>query len=124
MMIDKEISSILRENSWTLATAESCTGGYLAHRITNIVRSSDYFTRGYIVYSTKSKIELLGIEERILEEYGVYSSQIAKIMADKTRKNSSTTFSLSTTGIAPPGDETSDLEVGLHKKQPSLLFRF
>lgn len=116
-MIDVErldkISFQLKSQNLTLATAESCTGGLIAHTLTNISGSSDYFERGVVSYSNKSKIELLGVPESLLTEYGAVSEQVAKAMAEGIRNNSKVDIGIATTGIAGPTGGTKDKPVGL-----------
>lgn len=114
-MIDKlvkEISRYSRIYNFTLSTAESCTGGYISHKITDIEGSSDYFLGGYITYSRDSKIRDLKINSEYLERYGIYSTETAKAMAEAIRKIFNTDFGLSTTGIAPPRDNKSTEKAG------------
>lgn len=117
LLIDKEIllkiANLLKEKKLTIATAESCSGGFIAHSLTNISGSSDYFDRGIVSYSNKSKMELLDIKDDILKKYGAVSEQVAKIMADNVRKKSNVDIGISTTGIAGPTGGTNEKPVGL-----------
>ncbi|MFX1254997.1 MAG: CinA family protein [Promethearchaeota archaeon] len=112
-IIEKEIAKLLIERKWTLATAESCSGGLLAHRLTNIPGSSAYFLCGYITYSNQSKIELLGVNPKTIENYGSVSAQTAIEMAKGARQRTKVTFAVSVTGIAGPGGATPTKPVGL-----------
>ena len=112
MKIDKKIIKILLENNWSISTAESCTGGFLAHTITNVSGSSDYFSNGYVTYSNEAKIQDLNIPKEILEEFSSYSGKVAELMAEGARKKAKSTFGLAITGIAPPGDPSSNLQTG------------
>ena len=112
MRIEKKIGKILTKNKWTLSTAESCTGGYLASKITNVAGSSVYFSNGYITYSNEAKFQDLDIPVSSLEESGVYSGRTAELMAEGVRNKTGTTFSISSTGIAPPGDSSTSLPTG------------
>jgi PncC family amidohydrolase len=116
-LIDKEllykVSNELKKQHLTVATAESCTGGLLAHTLTNISGSSDYFKRGVVAYSNKSKTELLGVSEDILKQYGAVSKQTAEAMAIGIKVRSNTDIGISTTGIAGPTGGTKDKPVGL-----------
>ncbi len=112
MRVEKKIGKILKKYNWTLATAESCTGGYLASKITDVAGSSVYFSNGYITYSNESKFQDLDIPISSLEEFGVYSSKTAELMAEGVRKKTETTFGIATTGIAPPGDSSTSLPTG------------
>jgi len=107
------ISRILIENKLTIAVAESCTGGLLSSRFTDISGSSQYFERGIVTYSNDSKMELLGVPEKMLAKYGAVSDQVAKAMAKGIRKLARTTIGLSTTGILGPTGATREKPVGL-----------
>ena len=113
MKIEREIGIILRRMGRTLATAESCTGGLIANRITNIPGSSDYFERGYVVYSNRAKIELLGVPPELLRQHGAVSEQVARAMAEGARSTSGADFSVGVTGIAGPAKDESAKPVGL-----------
>lgn len=108
-----KISLILKEQNLKIATAESCTGGLIAHTLTNISGSSDYFDRGVISYSNKSKTELLGVPEKLIDKYGAVSNPVAKAMADGIRVKSEVDIGISTTGIAGPTGGTKEKPVGL-----------
>ncbi len=112
MRVEKRIGRILTKHNWTLSTAESCSGGYLANKITDVAGSSNYFSNGYITYSNESKFQNLDVPIISLEEFGVYSSKTAELMAEGVRKKTNTTFGIATTGIAPPGDPSSALPTG------------
>lgn len=109
----KKVSNLLKEKKLTVATAESCTGGLIAHTLTNISGSSDYFDRGVVSYSNKAKIELLGVSERMLKKHGAVSEQVALAMADGMRVKSDVDIGMATTGIAGPTGETKEKPVGL-----------
>ena len=116
-MIDEKllenVSRILREKSLKIATAESCTGGLIAHTITNISGSSEYFDRGFVTYSNEAKVELLNVSAKDLKENGAVSRIVAKSMAEGARKNSKADIGISTTGIAGPTGGTPEKPVGL-----------
>ncbi len=109
----KKVANLLKEKNLKIASAESCTGGLIAHTLTNISGSSDYFERGVISYSNKSKTELLGVPEDILKKYGAVSMQVAKIMAESIRTSSKVDLGISTTGIAGPTGGTKEKPAGL-----------
>jgi len=112
MKLEKAISNRLRKKGWTLSIAESCTGGLVCDRITNVSGSSDYFMGGMVTYSNESKAEHLGIPSAIIKRYGAVSSQVARKMAQGVRKAFNTTFGLSTTGVAGPTGGTRRSPVG------------
>jgi nicotinamide-nucleotide amidase len=111
--LEDVIGKLLRENRYTLATAESCTGGLLGHRITNVPGSSAYFLEGVQVYSNQAKIRLLDVPASLLEEHGAVSPQVASAMAENVRRISGATFGLGITGIAGPEGGTEEKPVGL-----------
>ncbi len=113
MTIEKAIGSLLRKQGWTVSIAESCTGGLVSHRVTNVPGSSDYFEGGVVSYSNRAKAEHLGVSPALLERHGAVSSQVAKKMAEGVRKTFGTTFGLSTTGVAGPAGGTRKTPVGL-----------
>jgi nicotinamide-nucleotide amidase len=108
-----KVSDELKKRRLTIATAESCTGGLLTHFLTNISGSSEYFNRGVISYSNRSKMELLGVPEKILKEYGAVSEQTAHAMAKAIREHAQVDIGLSTTGIAGPTGGTKEKPIGL-----------
>ena len=112
MKLEKLIGDHLRERGWTLSIAESCTGGLICDRITDISGSSDYFMGGMVTYSNESKAKYLGIPLDFIKKYGAVSSPVAKRMAQGVRKAFGTTFGLSTTGVAGPTGGTKRAPVG------------
>ncbi len=96
----------------TLAVAESCTGGFLAHRLTNVPGSSEVFLAGYVTYSNEAKSASLGVDPALIAEHGAVSEAVARAMAEGARKNSGATFALATTGIAGPGGGSEAKPVG------------
>jgi nicotinamide-nucleotide amidase len=106
------IGEILKQNNWKLAIAESCTGGLLSALITDIPGASDYFLRGFITYSNKSKSDLLGVPEELIEKYGAVSFEVARRMAEGTRNWDNADFALSITGIAGPSGGSEQKPVG------------
>ena len=112
MKLEKAIGDRLREKGWTLAIAESCTGGLICDRITNISGSSDYFEGGMVTYSNESKAEHLGIPLDYIKRHGAVSPQVARNMAQGVRRAFHTTFGLSTTGVAGPTGGTKRSPIG------------
>ena len=106
------VGTLLREKGMTISVAESCTGGLIAHRITEIPGSSDYFIQGAVVYSNQAKKDLLGVPSSILEKRGPVSKETATLMAKSIRKLSKTTLGVATTGIAGPTGDTLEIPVG------------
>ena len=113
MDLEDVIGALLSERKLTLAVAESCTGGMIAHRITNVSGSSNYFNRAFVTYSNESKIELLSVAKELIEQYGAVSREVAMAMATGAQKNAGVDIALSTTGIAGPTGGTPEKPVGL-----------
>jgi nicotinamide-nucleotide amidase len=109
---EERIGLLLRRRKATLSVAESCTGGLISHRITNVSGSSDYFEMGIVSYSNLSKVGLLGVPEGYIEHYGAVSLQVAEKMARGIRLRAKTDIGLATTGIAGPLGGTRDTPVG------------
>ncbi|MCX6665955.1 MAG: CinA family protein [Euryarchaeota archaeon] len=108
-----DVSQQLKIKGLTLATAESCTGGLLAHILTNISGSSEYFDRGVISYSNNAKQELLDVSENTLKRHGAVSEQTAQEMATGIKNRSQADIGIAITGIAGPNGGTKDKPVGL-----------
>ncbi len=107
------VGGLLKEHGVTLAVAESCTGGLIGHRLTNIPGSSDYLDRVLVCYSNRAKIELLGVPARTLREHGAVSSPTVIAMAQGLLKSSGADLALAVTGIAGPAGGTKEKPVGL-----------
>ncbi|MBI5094729.1 MAG: CinA family protein [Candidatus Hydrogenedentes bacterium] len=97
----------------TLATAESCSGGLIAHRITNVPGSSVYFLGGVVVYSNAAKMDLLNVPETDLAKHGAVSEVVAQRMAEGVRIRFQATYGVGVTGIAGPSGGSPDKPVGL-----------
>ncbi len=108
-----KVTEKLKKKHLSIATAESCTGGLLAHTLTNISGSSEYFDRGVVSYSNQSKIDLLDVAENTLEQNGAVSKQTAKEMAIGIKEKAKVDIGISTTGIAGPTGGTIEKPVGL-----------
>ena len=111
--LESVIGRLLVERKETLAVAESCTGGYLGHRITNVPGSSEYFLLGLVVYSNTQKNRILGIPIELIEKYGAVSAEVAGEMAERVRAEAKAHYGLGITGIAGPGGGTAEKPVGL-----------
>ena len=112
MKLEKAIGDLLKEKEWTLSVAESCTGGLICDRITDITGSSDYFKGGMVTYSNDSKAKHLEMTLNYIKRYGAVSPQVARKMAQGVRKAFGTTFGLSTTGVAGPTGGTKRAPIG------------
>lgn len=106
------LADILLENGWTLATAESCTGGRIASKLTDIPGAAGWFKRGYVTYSNDAKRTDLGVPANALKEHGAVSRQVAEAMAQGTRSIAQTTIAVSVTGIAGPTGGSEEKPVG------------
>ena len=106
------VGRLLSEKGWTLAVAESCTGGLISDRLTDVPGSSAYMERGLVTYSNAAKTELLGVPAEIIATYGAVSEQTARLMAEGVRKRAGTDLGLATTGIAGPGGGSAAKPVG------------
>jgi nicotinamide-nucleotide amidase len=111
--LEEAVARLLVERSVTVATAESCTGGLIAHKLTGIPGSSAFFERGVVCYSNRSKIELLSVAPGCLEAHGAVSAETAMAMAEGVRRLAGTDYGLSTTGIAGPSGGSAEKPVGL-----------
>ena len=111
--MEEVVGEICSSHKWNLALAESCTGGLIAHRLTEVPGSSTYLDRGVVTYSNKAKQELLGVSPAILRKYGAVSAQVAEAMAKGIREKSRVDLGFSVTGIAGPGGGSAKKPVGL-----------
>lgn len=110
--LEAALGRMLNERGWTMATAESCTGGYVAHRLTNIPGSSAWVVGGIVSYANSVKQDQLGVRAATLDTFGAVSEQTAMEMAEGVRQRLDTTIGLSTTGILGPGGGTVAKPVG------------
>ena len=111
--LESSVGRQLAERDATVALAESCTGGLISKRLTDVAGSSAYFVEGFITYSNASKERLLGVPEEMLAEHGAVSEPVARAMAEGVRKISGADYGLSVTGVAGPGGGTEEKPVGL-----------
>ena len=110
--LEETVGRILRERGETLALAESCTGGLIGHRVTEVAGSSGYFLLGLVAYSNAAKERLLGVSSETLARHGAVSVETAEEMAEGARRASGASIGLATTGIAGPGGGTEAKPVG------------
>jgi nicotinamide-nucleotide amidase len=110
--LEEAVVKLLTARKQTLAIAESCTGGYLAHRITNVSGASAVMLAGSVTYSNEAKVVMLGVDSAMIEKHGAVSEQVAQAMAEGARARANSDFALATTGIAGPGGGSEEKPVG------------
>jgi len=110
--LEEVIAALLIEKKLTIAVAESCTGGLITSRLTDVSGSSDYLERGLVTYSNAAKISMLDVPAEIIEKHGAVSGETARLMAEGVRKLAGTDLGLSSTGIAGPTGGSPEKPVG------------
>ncbi len=110
--LEAVVGSLLRDQHMTVAVGESCSGGLLCSRLTDVPGSSDYVERGFICYSNRSKTELLGVAESLIAEHGAVSEQVARAMAEGAAGRARTDVGIGITGVAGPGGGSEEKPVG------------
>ena len=110
--LEEVVIELLGEKNATVAVAESCTGGLLADRLTNVPGSSAVFLEGNVTYSNEAKTKTLGVPAELFSSVGAVSKEVARAMAEGVLERSGATYSLSTTGVAGPGGGTPEKPVG------------
>jgi nicotinamide-nucleotide amidase len=106
------LAQALMQHGWMLATAESCTGGLIAARCTDLAGSSDWFERGFVTYSNEAKHDLLGVDPHLIEAHGAVSEAVVQAMALGALRHSQAQVALAVTGIAGPSGGSVDKPVG------------
>ncbi len=107
------VATLLKKYHKTISVAESCTGGLVSDKLTNIPGISEYFLEGVVAYSNKAKVEILGVSEDLIGKYGAVSPQVARAMAEGIKKRASADIAVGITGIAGPAGATKEKPVGL-----------
>jgi nicotinamide-nucleotide amidase len=110
--LEKVVGDLLRQHQYTIATAESCTGGYLAHLLTAFAGSSDYFKGSIVAYANEVKQAQLGVQAHTLETHGAVSEQTVVEMANGVRQKLQTSIGIATSGVAGPGGGSAEKPVG------------
>jgi nicotinamide-nucleotide amidase len=110
--LEETVVKLLTKRGQTLAVAESCTGGFLAHRITNVPGASAVFLAGYVTYANEAKEGMLGVDPGLIAAEGAVSENVARAMAEGARQHARATFALAMTGIAGPRGGTEEKPVG------------
>ncbi len=111
-LMEEIVGKLLKESNKTLSVAESCTGGLIGERLTDIAGSSAYFIQGVIAYANKSKINTLKVAPEIIEKHGAVSAEVAEAMAKGMRELAQTDYAISVTGIAGPDGGSEEKPVG------------
>lgn len=111
--LESTVGTMLAEANQSVAVAESCTGGLIAHRLTNMAGSSAYFRQGWVTYSNEAKAQELGVATSLLQEWGAVSDQVVAAMAKGALERSGADVAVATSGIAGPGGATPTKPVGL-----------
>jgi len=110
--LETQIVRLLTERKQTLAVAESCTGGYIAHCLTNVPGASVVFLAGFVTYSNEAKEKFLGVKLETLAQNGAVSESVAREMVEGARRVSDADFAIAVTGIAGPGGGSAEKPVG------------
>jgi nicotinamide-nucleotide amidase len=110
--LEEIVAGLLKEKKLTISVAESCTGGLIASRLTDVAGSSEYLERAVVAYSNAAKISLLSVPAPVIEEHGAVSEETARLMAEGVRRLAGTDLGLSSTGIAGPGGGSEAKPVG------------
>jgi len=110
--LEEVIVKLLAQRNQTLAVAESCTGGLLADRITNVPGASAVFLGGYVCYANQAKIGMLNVDPQLIENHGAVSEQVARVLAEHARACAKSDYALATTGVAGPGGGSPEKPVG------------
>jgi nicotinamide-nucleotide amidase len=110
--LEEVVVRLLKQRQETLATAESCTGGLIANRITNVSGASEVFLAGYVTYANSAKSDVLNVDPKLIEKHGAVSEAVARKMADGARTRAASTYGLATTGIAGPTGGSDEKPVG------------
>ena len=110
--LEEVVVRLLKQRKQTLATAESCTGGLIANKITNVSGASEVFLAGYVTYANSAKSDVLNVDSKLIDKDGAVSETVARAMAEGARARAASTFGLATTGIAGPTGGSDEKPVG------------
>ena len=111
--LEETIGRMLSEKGMTVAVAESCTGGLVASRLTDVAGSSLYFLQGFVTYSNQAKQKTLGVQKELIESFGAVSEEVARAMAKGCLEKSGADIAVATTGIAGPSGGSPEKPVGM-----------
>lgn len=112
-LLAARVGEALLRQQLRLATAESCTGGWISKLVTDIPGSSDWFDRGFVTYSNAAKSDMLGVEPTLIDRHGAVSESVASAMAEGALARSDADFTIAVTGVAGPSGGTAEKPVGL-----------
>lgn len=111
-VLEEVVVRLLKQRNRTLATAESCTGGLIANRITNVSGASEVFLAGYVTYANSAKSDILRIDPKMIDKHGAVSEAVARAMAEGARARAASNYGLATTGVAGPTGGSDEKPVG------------
>jgi nicotinamide-nucleotide amidase len=110
--LEEVVVRLLKQRNETLAAAESCTGGLIANKITNVSGASEVFLAGYVAYANAAKSDVLGIDPKLIDKHGAVNEAVARAMAEGARARAASKYGLATTGIAGPTGGSDDKPIG------------
>jgi nicotinamide-nucleotide amidase len=110
--LEEVVVKLLKQRNQTLATAESCTGGLIANKITNVSGASEVFLAGYVTYANAAKSDVLSVDPKLIDKHGAVSEAVARAMAEGARVRAASNYGLATTGIAGPTGGSDEKPVG------------
>ncbi len=110
--LEEVVVKLLAQRNQTVAVAESCTGGLLANRITNVPGASEVFLAGYVCYANQAKVGMLDVDPQLIEKHGAVSEQVVRALAEHARAGAESDYALATTGVAGPGGGSAEKPVG------------
>jgi nicotinamide-nucleotide amidase len=110
--VDEQVAGLLRSRGWRVATAESCTGGLLAARLTELAGSSDYVVGGVVAYADGAKVAMADVQDELIERHGAVSTEVAEALADGARARFGAEVGVGITGVAGPGGGSEEKPVG------------
>jgi nicotinamide-nucleotide amidase len=110
--LEEVVVKLLKQQNETLATGESCTGGLIANKITNVSGASEVFVAGYVTYANAAKSDVLGVDPKLIKKHGAVSEAVARAMAEGAHRRAASKHGLATTGIAGPTGGSADKPVG------------
>jgi nicotinamide-nucleotide amidase len=111
-LLEEMVVTLLNQRKQTLATAESCTGGFVANKITNVSGASEVFLAGYVTYANAAKSDVLRVDPKLIDEHGAVSEAVARAMAEGARTRAASNYGLATTGIAGPTGGSDQKPIG------------